>query len=106
MTAERSIEVHALHWRGVDIEITFERSWLSIAREHDLAASHLTVTAIQPSRAPLPITETGYRSHFLHLEEIDQAGGPPAYVDAWLNRMAQSREWLDHEQVCRQLSLF
>lgn len=106
MTAERSIEVHALHWRGVDIEITFERDWLSIAREHDLAASHLTVTAIQPKRAPLPITETGYRSHFLHFEDIDEAGGPVGYVQAWLDSMARSREWLDHEGASRQLSLF
>jgi hypothetical protein len=106
MTAERSIEVHALHWRGVDIEITFERAWLSIVRENDLAASHLTVTAVQPKRAPLPITETGYRSHFLHFEEVDQAGGPVGYVEAWLNHMAQSREWLDHEQTSQQLSLF
>lgn len=106
MTAERSIEVHALHWRGVDIEITFERDWLSIAREHDLATAHLTVTAIQPKRAPLPITETGYRSHFLHFEEVDQAGGPTAYVETWLNDMARSREWLAYETVSRQLSLF
>jgi hypothetical protein len=106
MTAERSIEVHALHWRGVDIEITFERDWLSIAREHDLAAAHLTVTAILPKRAPLPITESGYRSHFLHFEEVDQAGGPTAYVETWLNDMARSREWLAYETVGRQLSLF
>lgn len=106
MAAERSIEVHALHWRGVDIEVTFERAWLSIAREHELAASHLTVTAVQPKRAPLPITETGYRSHFLHFEDIDEAGGPVAYVQAWLDSMARSREWLDHEKASRQLSLF
>jgi hypothetical protein len=106
MTAERNIEVHALRWRGVDIEITFERDWLSIAREHELAASHLTVTAVQPKRAPLPITETGYRSHFLHFEDIDEAGGPVGYVQAWLDSMAQSREWLDHEKASRQLSLF
>ncbi|MDI1328330.1 MAG: hypothetical protein PSV23_16180 [Brevundimonas sp.] len=106
MTAERSIEVHALHWRGVDIEITFERDWLSIAREHDLAASHLTVTALQPKRARLPITETGYRSHFLHFEDVDQAGGPATYVEAWLDQMAQSREWIDYEESSRQLSLF
>lgn len=106
MTAERSIEVHALHWRGVDIEITFERDWLSIALDHYLAASHLTVTAVQPKRAPLPITETGYRSHFLSFEEVDQAGGPVAYVGAWLDHMAHSREWNAQEQTSRQLSLF
>lgn len=106
MTAERSIEVHALHWRGVDIEITFERHWLSIARDHDLAASHLTVTAVQPKRAPLPITQTGYRSHFLHFEAVDQAGGPVGYVSIWLNAMARSREWIAYEQASQQLSLF
>ncbi|WP_292026299.1 hypothetical protein [Brevundimonas sp. UBA2416] len=106
MTAERSIEVHALHWRGVDFEITFERDWLSIVRVHDLAASHLTVTTLQPKRAPLPITETGYRSQFLHAIDVDAAGGPVAYVEAWLRAMGQSREWLAYEQNSRQLSLF
>ena len=106
MTVERNIEVHALHWRGVDIEITFERDWLNIAREHELTASHLTVKAVQPNRAPLPITETGYRSHFLHFEDIDEAGGPVGYVRVWLDSMTHSREWLDHEKANRQLSLF
>jgi hypothetical protein len=106
MTAERVIETHTLLWRGVSLEITFERDWLGIASKYDLAASHLTVTAIEPKRAPLPITETGYRSHFLGFEDIDQVGGPVAYVKAWLDHMAQSREWIDHQQASRQLSLF
>lgn len=105
MTAERSIEVHALHWRGVDIAITFERNWLSIARGHSLAASHLTVTAIRPKRAPLPITQTGYRSRFLHFDEVDQAGGAVAYVEAWLDHYAKSREWIAVELASRQYLL-
>lgn len=106
MAAERSIEVHALHWRGVDIEITFEREWLSIEQADDLAASHLTVTATRPERARLPITETGFRSQFLHFSEIDEAGGPVTYVEAWLDHMAGSREWIAYEQASCQPSLF
>ena len=102
MAAERSIEVHALHWRGVDIEITFERHWLGIHRH--IADAHLTVTA--KGRHPLPITETGYRSHFLAADEIDTAGGPAAYVATWLNTMARSQQWITFEQASRQLSLF
>lgn len=102
MTAERSIEVHALHWRGVDIEITFERHWLGIPRR--IADAHLTVTA--KGRRPLPITETGYRSHFLAADEIDTAGGPVAYVATWLDTMSRSQEWITFEQASRQLSLF
>lgn len=104
MTAERSIEVHALHWRGVDIEITFERNWLSIARSDEQAVAHLTVTAKR--RENLPITETGYRSHFLHPSEVAAEGGPTGYVTAWLDCMARSAEWLALEQSSRQLSLF
>lgn len=106
MAAERNIEVHALHWRGVDIEITFERHWLGIDPSRFGATAHLTMTAKTPDRARLPITETGYRSHFLAAEGTDAAGGPVAYVEAWLDHMARSREWTAYEQASRQLSLF
>jgi len=101
MAAERSIEVHALHWRGVDIEITFERHWLGIERH--IADAHLTITAA--GRQPLPITETGYRSHFLAADEIDNEGGPVAYVAAWLDTMARSQEWIAYWLASRQLLL-
>ena len=39
-----------------------------------------------PSGAVLPITETGYRSHFLAATEVIAAGGPVRYVLAWLDR--------------------
>lgn len=106
MTAERSIEVHALHWRGVDTEITFERNWLQMPRSEEGRVAHLTVTARSPERAPLPITETGFRSHFLHPEKVAEAGGPVAYVATWLDQMARSREWIAYEKSSRQLSLF
>lgn len=106
MTADRTIETHTLQWRGVSLEITFERDWFGIASKYDLAASHLTVRAIEPKRGPLPITETGYRSHFLSFEDVERAGGPTAYVEVWLDTMARSREWLEYEQTRRQLSLF
>ncbi|HEV7228603.1 hypothetical protein [Brevundimonas sp.] len=106
MEAERSIEVHALHWRGVDLEITFEESWLGMAPSRAYATAHLTVTATSPERAKLPITETGFRSHFIRAEDVAEVGGPVAYVTAWLDHMARSREWIAYEQASRQLSLF
>lgn len=32
---------------------------------------HIEVSTIEPERAPLPITETGYRSHFLHASTLE-----------------------------------
>ena len=106
MAAERSIGVHALHWRGVDIEITFERNWLGIDPKSFGATAHLTVTAKSPERAGLPITATGFRSHFIGAEDVIEAGGPVAYVTGWLDYMAQGQEWIAYEQASRQLTLF
>lgn len=106
MSVQRQIEVHALHWRGVDIEITFEPKWLGIDRTADRCVAHLTLTARKPERAPLPVTETGYLSHFIQPSEIEAAGGPVAYLQGWLDYMAQSRDWITWEQQSRQLSLF
>jgi len=106
MTADRAIQNDTVKWRGVLIEITYEVSWLSIDRPGDRAVAHLTVTAIEPKRARLPITETGFRSRFLDPAEVDGEGGPVAYVAAWLDAMSRSQDWLEYEQSRRQLSLF
>lgn len=75
-------------------------------RDPSLGYAHLEVRSIAPERAQLTITETCYRFHFLHAEAIDDAGGPTAYVTAWLCYMATSREWLEDERLGRQRSLF
>lgn len=107
MSPTRTIIAITMEWQGISLEITYEPNWLNMSgRDPSLGYAHLEVRSISPERARLPITETGYRSHFLHVEEIDDVGGPVAYVTAWLCDMATSREWLEHEQCSRQLSLF
>lgn len=106
MAAERSIEIHTLLWQGVDIEISYEANWLGGDPKRAYATAHITVTAKRPERARLPITETGFRSHFIHADEVAEGGGPVAYVQDWLDYMARSKEWIAYEQSSRQLSLF
>lgn len=107
MSPARTRITAVIEWQGITIEIIYEPNWLNLSREDsDLTAAHLEIRSIAPERAPLPITETGYRSHFLHAEEVDQAGGPEAYVEAWLNDMAESRELRDCIEASRQLNLF
>jgi hypothetical protein len=43
--------------------------------------THLQIEAVQPPREPLPITETGYKSHFVAIEAIEAAGGPSPQAD-------------------------
>jgi hypothetical protein len=99
----RDIQHCNLTWRGIAITLSYERDWLAM-EELSYQVAHLTVTA--DDRRPLPFTETGYRSHFLAPAEIDAAGGPVAYVLAWLEEAAQSPEWRACDAAQAQLTLF
>lgn len=98
-------EIFTLVWRGITIRIEYEANWSNLAaRGYDLA--HLDVASIDPERAPLPITETGYRSHFTSAEMVAAYGGPVALVTTWLEEEAAKPAWRAAEVKARQLTLF
>ena len=68
--------------------------------------AHLEIESIAPERAHLPITETGYRSHFTSPETVAAYGGPAAFVEMWLTEESHSPAWRAQEQAARQFSLF
>jgi hypothetical protein len=94
-------------WRGITISVSFDPDWLQLG-EHDphYGVSHLTINVIAPEKAPLPITETGYRSQFVETGVVEAKGGPAAYVLAWLDEAATNRKWKLAEAKWRQLDLF
>jgi len=59
-----------------------------------------------PKNAPLPITETGYRSHFLSHDELECAGGAIRFFLDWIEREAASKQWTRAEFKWRQGDLF
>lgn len=96
-----------LHWKGVIVSVSYEPDWLGMSKQSpDGARAHLEVRKVSPDWALLPITETGYRSHFLAPGEVERIGGPVAYVRAWLDQEAKSPEWKRKDFQSRQLSLF
>lgn len=97
---EREPQVYRLTWQGIEIEAIYTpRKWGITA--------HLEIHSIQPERAPLPITETGYRSHFHPCGTVEAAGGDvAAQVTAWLDEEAKKPEWQAYLAQSRQLSLF
>jgi hypothetical protein len=70
------------------------------------ALAHLEIRSVHPERAALPMTKTGYRSHFEVPENVDAVGGPDAFVRAWLAEAARSPEWRTRQAEKNQLSLF
>lgn len=71
-----SYEEHELVWRGQVILVRWCPTWTVGV------IAHLEI--VTPDRKAHPISETGYRSHFCTREQVESAGGPTAYVTAWL----------------------
>lgn len=95
-------ETYRMDWDGLAVSINWRPVWLGLSAGYAIA--HLEIIA--DNRAALPITETGYRSHFVQREEVEVLGGPVAYARAWLDHEAQSSAWKAHRAASRQLSLF
>jgi hypothetical protein len=86
--------------RPVRIRITHARDYLASGTDH------IEVESIHPKKAPLPITETGYRSHFLPPLDLMNAGGPVTFVTAWIEQEARGKSWLKTAAVAAQGDLF
>lgn len=97
---EQQPQTYRVTWQGIDIEATYTpRKWTVIA--------HLEIRSINPERAALPITATGYLSHFHECGTIEARGGDVvAQVTAWLDEEAASPEWQAHLARAKQGELF
>jgi len=95
-----------LVWEGLALAITYEAHWLDRASAQSFSHAHLEVRVVEPAGAPLPITNTGYRSHFVRDGIVEEAGGPAAYVRRWLDEVARQPSWPRIRDRWRQYDLF
>jgi hypothetical protein len=96
-----------MDWRGIKLSVSYEADWLGMSKQMPQAAtSHLEIRTVSPAQAALPVTDTGYRSHFLPSGAVESAGGPVAYIQAWLDEAAKAPSWKRKDEQSRQLSLF
>ncbi len=84
----------------IRIRITHARDYLSSGSDH------IEVESIAPKKAPLPITETGYRSHFMTPLDLMNAGGPVTFVTAWIEHEAKGKAWNKATSARQQGDLF
>ena len=66
---------------------------------------HLEIMSV--TREPLPITETGYKSHFTAKCLIEEFDGPVESAKMWLDGEAKDNIiWQNYVSKSRQMSLF
>ena len=90
-------------WENIEIEISYIANKYKFYEEingHSMA--HLEIRCNEK----LPITETGYKSHFILEPNIREYGGVEKFIIDWLNEASQSEEWKAHKLQSDQYSLF
>jgi len=85
-----------IEWQGNAVAITCTNNWLNTGYHH--IELHC--------ETPLPVTSTGYRSHFIASDELAQFASTVDFVRQWLDEAARSKAWLRHVEDSRQLKLF
>lgn len=98
--AQKKAATAKLVWRDVTCRVRHTPNYLS------KGWSHIEIIVVSPKKAPLPITETGYRSHFLDEDLLKKAGGPVTFFFDWIEREAATRAWAKAEFKWRQGDLF
>ena len=85
-----------IEWRSIVIELRLTPNWMNgLAHHLELRASE-----------PLPITETGYRSHFLATSDSADLDEVIAFILSWLDDAAEDKSWQDCQERRRQGDLF
>lgn len=85
-----------LLWQGITITVCIKNNWLNTGYHH------IELRADQP----LPMTDTGYRSHFIPAQQFDTFESLEQLVLQWLDQAAQSKHWEKAQEAHRQLKLF
>ncbi|MCD8541111.1 MAG: hypothetical protein LRY55_16155 [Leadbetterella sp.] len=97
------MERYIIEWNGLEITIDYNPNHSEAYRKScGRSLAHLEIR----SEFPNPVSETGYRSHFIEADQIEAQGGVAAYVAAWLAHASQSKQWQKAEPQSRQLTLF
>ena len=92
-------------WQGITIDVQYTPDYSpSIKKIYGWTLAHLSIE--RRGAGHLPISKTGYRSHFTAVAAIIENGGPEAYLKAWLDETANSETWQKYIAGERQMKLF
>jgi hypothetical protein len=92
--------VEKFTWCGIEMSATHSPNYISTGW------SHIELRVLKPKGRPVPITDTGYLSHFLDEGDLKAAGGAVAFFRAWLDREAESKAYCKALARWQQLDLF
>ena len=89
-------ESTSIVWQGITVELTCVFEWPIET------FCHIEVCCDQR----LPITETGYKSHFMPMVQLNEYEGYVDFVRDWLEDASRDVAWRAYVETSRQGDLF
>ncbi len=97
-------EIHQIVWQGISITVRHNPNWGHGYKEiQGFCMTHTEI--IRDDRKQLPMTNTGYRSHFMDEREFEYYDDVIDFVIQWLDHDAQSKAWKVYVADQNQLKL-
>jgi len=98
-------QTYSVNWQGIDLEIRHCPCWFSMLEDGPVT-QHIEICT--EGKRILPITETGYRSHFMNGADALAVFNhdPVKFVLHWLDEAAKNSAWKRREEADRHGSLF
>ena len=96
-----------LEWEGISVDIEYNDEWSNFP-ELNHYVHHIAIK--RRDKGQLPMSETGYRSHFMAGTNKEDALQPYEnaidLVKAWLDEAGKSKKWKAYVASQKQLTLF
>lgn len=96
----RPREHHPFRWRDVECSVEHIPDWKIDGW------SRLVIRVVSPRGAPLPFSEQGFHVHDMDEDQLKAAGGPVAFLLAWLERDAVNLRYAEALYRWKQGDLF
>ncbi len=101
-------QIQNIYWQDVKVEIRYTPDWSGYSKSTGGAEgiTHIEIRSVEPKNAPLPITETGYRSEFMNDSCIADIHDAVLYAVERLDDEARLPDWKAYVESQRQYALF
>ena len=94
---KQNTENQQIDWQSHSIRVSYDPNYFD-------GVAHVEIYS--KDRKPLPITNTGYKSHFFMIDKPPTMEVIISFIIDWLNEEAKKKHWQEHLTKANQLELF
>lgn len=94
---EKALQEKTIKWDERTLRLSYKSEYFE-------GMAHIEIRS--EDQEPLPITSTGYKSHFFSTDNPPSMDETVQFVLDWLNKEAKTKQWQSYKAQSQQMELF